>query len=141
MSEEKAWVDIISGIKEEDLISTDIIDKLISDHRRAINSHNDEIALSERSIKNLQIKKEKLKHGSNTLIFQVAEKLELINTMNGNSLFEPAILNWANFVEDNEVNDAEHIYFYKAKQFIAKAGELNISIRKAFELMDEIWST
>lgn len=135
---DKAWVDVISGIEEEDLVTEDVIDKLIADHNKAIKEHRAEIKRSQRSIENLEFKKKKLKYGNNTIIFEVAEKLELINMMNGNSPFPPTVLNWNNFVPEHEIYDAEHYYYRKAVDFIKKADELKISIRKAFKLIDEL---
>lgn len=133
---DKAWVDVISGLAEEDLVTEDIINKLIADHERAIKDHRSEIKRSQRSIENLEYKKKKLKYGNNTIIFEVAEKLELINTVNGNSPFPPAVLNWVNFDPNSGNEDVEHFYYSKAVSLISKAKDLNISIRKALKLID-----
>ncbi len=138
LKESDAWVDIISGIDEEDLVTEDIINKLIADHERSIKDYRSEIKKSQRSIENLEYKKKKLKYGNNTIIFEVAEKLELINTTRGTSPFEPTILNWTNFIPDSDVKDAEHYYYDWAVRLIAKAKEFNISIRKALKLIDVV---
>lgn len=138
LKDNDAWVDIISGIEEEDLVTESSIDKLISDHNKAIKEHRSEIKRSQRSIENLEYKKRKLKYGDNTLVFEVADKLELINTVNGTSPFPPTTLVWHSFVAENEVYDAEHIYYQKAQSLIKRAKELDISIRKALKLIDEV---
>ena len=120
LKESDAWVDIISGIDEEDLVTEDIINKLIADHERSIKDYRSEIKKSQRSIENLEYKKKKLKYGNNTIIF------------------EPTILNWTNFIPDSDVKDAEHYYYDWAVRLIAKAKEFNISIRKALKLIDVV---
>ncbi len=138
MNEDEAWVDIISGLADEDLVTETSIDKLIDDHKKAIKEHRAEIKRSQRSIENLEYKKKKLKYGDNTVVFEVAERLELFNTINGYSPFPPHVFDWSNFVAEQELFDAEHVYYGKAQKFIQKANELGISIRKAFKLIDEI---
>lgn len=142
--EDKAWVDVISGLEEEDLVTEEIINKLIADHEKAIKENRAEIKRSQRSIENLEYKKKKLKYGDNTIIFEVAdtlhEKCHLIHdntevrTWDLSRLCPYFEATWDSY----DTNPARLTYYNKAKNVIDKAKELNISIRKAIKLINEV---
>jgi hypothetical protein len=120
---DKAWVDVISGIEEEDLVSLEVIDKLINDHKSAIKEHKAEIKRSEKSIKTLELKRLKLRFGSNTVIFGLADQLAGRN------------FKWENFEETECELDQQQSFYIKAKKIIETARELNVSIPKAIRLV------
>ncbi|CAN5205802.1 hypothetical protein BH09PAT1_BH09PAT1_6340 [soil metagenome] len=145
ISHGEAWVDVISGVEDEDLISEDVIDKLIADHEKAIKDYRTEIKMSKRSIENLEYKKKKLKYGADTVIFEVADTLhDKCTSIHNNATiieyvdsFKVCIYRDATW-DDYTGNHSRLIYYNKAKRVIEKANELKISIRKAIQLINEI---
>lgn len=139
--EDKAWVDVISGIEEEDLVSVEVIDKLIAEHQKAIKDNRAEIKKSQRSIENLEFKKKKLKYGDNTILFEIADQVHEKYCMSCYS--EPShctyrMTNWDRYLAGDEWARYRGVYVEKAKGIVEKAKELNISIRKAMKLINEI---
>ena len=130
-TENKAWVDVISGVEEADLVSVEVIDKLIADHRKAIESHKEEVKLSQDSIKRLELKKKALRFGANTIIFELADEL----WEKERDLFDVIPFNWIDFIPVEGSNKSQQKYYHRAKKILETARELNINVSKAIKLV------
>lgn len=136
MNEDKAWVDVISGLEEEDLVTEEIIDKLIAEHERAIKDNRSEIKKSQRSIENLEFKKKKLKYGDNTIIFEIADELHSKQCRHPHEdVCGWFYSSWDKFLSGDRTRQS---YYDKASRLVAKSKELGISVRKAMKLIHEI---
>ena len=136
MTEDRAWVDVISGLEEEDLVTEEIIDKLIAEHEKAIKLNRSEIKKSQRSIENLEFKKKKLKYGDNTIIFEIADSLHSKQCRHPHEdVCGWYYSSWDKFLSGDRTRQS---YYDKAKNLVNKAKELGISIRKTMKLIHEI---
>lgn len=136
MTEDRAWVDVISGLEEEDLVTEEVIDKLIAEHEKAIKLNRSEIKKSQRSIENLEFKKKKLKYGDDTIVFEIADSLHSKQCrLPHEDRCGWYYSSWDKFLSGDRTRQS---YYDKAKNLVNKAKELGISIRKAMKLIHEI---
>lgn len=73
----KTWVDLISGVEDEDLVTVEQIDKLISQHKESIETNKAEIAASKERILKLETMKSHIENGTHIVVDTVAEILRL----------------------------------------------------------------
>lgn len=133
---DKAWVDIISGINDEDLVTETQINKLIAEHDKVITSYKAEIKLSQQSIENLEYKKKNLKYGDNTILFEIADSMHSKQCkLPHEDMCGWFYSSWDKFLEGDGTRQS---YYDKARHFADKARELDISIHKAVKFLNAI---
>lgn len=145
MTETPTLIDFLNDTNEEELIDIASIDALIDEHRKHIIYCRKEIKKCNNRIENLEFKKKKFKYGENTVFFEIADQLHnkctLLHNVD-NSLPSGYKLhcdynngNWDNYTTKS-VDRIE--YYNKAHSVVETARRLNISIRKAMQILDAV---
>jgi hypothetical protein len=139
--EDKSWVNVINDVEDDDVLSEQEIDRLIDLQEKEIKTCYIDIKKAQESIINLEFRKKKLKYGENSIVFEVADRLH--NKLCMSCYTEPShctynMTSWDDFFSEDSRSWMRQDYVEKAKGFIERAKQNDISLRKALRLFDEI---
>lgn len=123
----RTLVDFLENTVDDELTSVTEIDALIQKHVDAIKSAEDEILKCRERIVELQERRDSLKHGDNTSLFELAETLHAQNCSSEDCDWETS--SW-----EKAIVGERHDFMKKAEALLAVAASVSIPTYKCVSL-------